>query len=92
LTRGHAPARSGGNAFRDIGMKNPEQELLKAKLMLGISKNLKARGLTQQEAEKLLGTTQAQVSALIRCKPVSVSVGKLVEFLTAFGQDAQVMV
>jgi len=34
---------------------------------------VKARGVTQQEAAKLLGTTQAQVSALMRCKPVSVS-------------------
>ena len=53
---------------------------------------VKARGVTQQEAAKLLGTTQAQVSALMRCKPVSVSVGRLIEFLTMLGQDVKVMV
>jgi hypothetical protein len=28
----------------------------------------------------------------MRCKPVSVSVGRLMEFLTALGQDVKVMV
>jgi predicted XRE-type DNA-binding protein len=40
----------------------------------------------------LLGTTQAQVSALMRCKPVSVSVGRLMEFLNVLGQDVEVTV
>ena len=44
------------------------------------------------EAARLLGTTQAQVSALMRCRPVSVSVGKLMEFLTTLGQDVEVTV
>jgi transcriptional regulator with XRE-family HTH domain len=52
----------------------------------------KAQGVTQQQAAKLLGTTQAQVSALMRCKPVSVSVGRLMEFLTVLGQDVKVTV
>jgi predicted transcriptional regulator len=41
---------------------------------------LRERKLTQTEAARLLGTTQAQVSALMRCRPVSVSVGKLMSF------------
>jgi phage-related protein len=36
--------------------------------------------------------TQAQVSVLMRCKPVSVSVGQLMEFLTVLGQDIEVKV
>jgi hypothetical protein len=36
--------------------------------------------------------TQAQVSALMRCRPVSVSVGRLMEFLTILGQDVEVTV
>ena len=71
---------------------NSKQELLKAKLTVEIYKLLKRRGVTQQQAAKLLGTTQAQVSALMRCKPVSVSVGRLMEFLTVLGQDVEVTV
>jgi predicted XRE-type DNA-binding protein len=81
---------SSGNVFADLGFRNSKQELLKAKLTVEIYKLLKKRGLRQQQAAKLLGTTQAQVSALMRCKPVSVSVGRLMEFLTVLGQDVEV--
>jgi predicted XRE-type DNA-binding protein len=82
--------KSSGNVFADLGFRNSKQELLKAKLTVEIYKLLKAQGVTQQEAAKLLGTTQAQVSALMRCKPISVSVGRLMEFLTMLGQDVRV--
>jgi predicted XRE-type DNA-binding protein len=84
--------RSSGNIFADLGFRESDQELLKAKLTLQIYRLLKARKLTQGEAARQLGTTQPQVSALMRCKPVSVSVGRLMEFLTVLGQDIQVTV
>lgn len=83
---------SSGNVFADLGLPNPEQELVKAELTLQIYRILKDRDLTQAEAAKLLKTTQAQVSALMRCKPVSVSVGRLMKFLTVLGQDIEVTV
>jgi predicted XRE-type DNA-binding protein len=76
--------------FADLGFRRSKRELLKAKLTLEIYKHLKARGSTQQEAGRLLGTTQAHVSALMRCQPVSVSVGRLMEFLTVLGQHMKV--
>jgi predicted XRE-type DNA-binding protein len=83
---------SSGNVFADLGFRNAKQELLKAKLTVEIYRLLKKRGITQQEAAKLLGTTQAQVSTLMRCRPASVSVGRLMEFLTVLGQDIEVTV
>jgi predicted XRE-type DNA-binding protein len=83
---------SSGNVFADLGFPDSEQELVKAKLTVQIFQILRDRKLTQTEAARLLGTTQAQVSALMRCRPVSVSVGKLMEFLTALGQDVEVTV
>jgi predicted XRE-type DNA-binding protein len=84
--------KSSGNVFADLGFPNSEQELVKAKLTVEIYRHLKDRGLTQGEAAKLLGTTQAQVSTLMRCRPVSVSVGRLMEFLTILGQDIELTV
>src|ERR1700686_5697229 len=84
--------RSSGNVFADLGFTNSKQELLKAKLTVQIYRLLKDRDVTQQQAAKILGTTQAQVSALMRCRPVSVSVGRLMEFLTVLGQDGEVTV
>lgn len=90
MKRGHET--SSGNVFADLGLKNAEQELVKARLTLQIYQLLKARGLTQAKAAALLGTTQAQVSTLMRCRPTSVSVGRLMEFLTILGQDIEVTV
>lgn len=84
--------KSSGNVFADLGLPNSEQELLKAKLTVQIYKLIKEQELTQSKAAELLGTTQAQVSALMRCRPVSVSVGRLMEFLTILGQDVEVTV
>jgi predicted XRE-type DNA-binding protein len=83
---------SSGNLFADLGFPNSEQELVKAKLTVQIYQILKERKVTQNEAARLLGTTQAQVSALMRCRPVSVSIGKLMEFLTILGRDVEVTV
>jgi predicted XRE-type DNA-binding protein len=83
---------SSGNVFADIDLPHSDQEIVKAKLTVQIYRLLKDRGLTQTEAAKLLGTTQAQVSALMRCKPVSVSVGRLMEFITLLGQDVEVTI
>ena len=83
---------SSGNVFADLGFKDSKQEMLKARLTVEIYKLLRKRAVTQSEAAKLLGTTQAQVSALMRCRPVSVSVGRLMEFLNVLGQDVEVTV
>ena len=84
--------KSSGNVFADLGVPNSKQELLKAKLTLKVHKLLVEMNITQADAAKLLGTTQPQVSALIGLRPVSVSVGRLMEFLTILGQDVHVTV
>lgn len=81
-----------GNVFADLGLPDSEQELVKAKLTVQIFQILRDRQLTQVEAARLLGTTQAQVSALMRCRPVSISIGRLMEFLTMLGRDVEVTV
>jgi predicted XRE-type DNA-binding protein len=83
---------SSDNIFADLGFPNSEQELVKAKLTVQIFQTLRDRKLNQTQAARLLGTTQAQVSALMRCRPVSVSVGRLMEFLTILGKDIEITV
>jgi predicted XRE-type DNA-binding protein len=83
---------SSGNVFADLGFPNSERELVKAKLTVQIYHILRDQKLNQTKAARMLGTTQAHVSALMRCRPVSVSVGRLMEFLTVLGQDVEVTV
>jgi predicted XRE-type DNA-binding protein len=81
-----------GNVFADLGLPHPEQELLKARLTLLIYRLLKARGLKQADAGKILGIKQPHVSALMRNRSGSFSVERLMEFLTALGQDVEITV
>ena len=81
-----------GNVFPDLGLPNPEQELLKARLTLQIYKIVKARGLTQAQAGALLGIKQPHVSALMRNRAGNFPIGRLIEFLTALGQNVEITV
>jgi predicted XRE-type DNA-binding protein len=78
--------------FADLGLPNPEQELLKAQLTLQIYSILKDSGLTQVEIAKILGVQQPQVSLLMRNRAGNFSIGRLMEFLTALRQDVQITV
>ena len=82
----------GGNVFADLGLPNADQELMKARLTLEIYRIIQDRGLTQTEAGKILGIPQPQVSALARNRSGNFSVGRLIDFLTALGQDVNITV
>ena len=94
-TRTKKPVRikkSSGNVFADLGLPHPEQELLKAQLTLQIYRLIKGRALTQAEAGKILGIKQPHVSALMRNRSGTFSLERLMDFLTALGQDVEITV
>ena len=80
------------NVFADLGLPDPQQELVKAQLTLQIHRLIKERGLTQAEAGELLGIKQPHVSLLMRNRAGTFSIGRLIDFLTALGQDVQITV
>jgi predicted XRE-type DNA-binding protein len=82
---------SSGNVFADLGFANPERELLKAQLTLQIYRIIKKRGLSQSDAADILGIKQPNVSALMRNRAGTFSVERLMDFLTALGQDVQII-
>jgi predicted XRE-type DNA-binding protein len=81
-----------GNVFADLGLANPEQEVLKAELTLQIYSILKESGMKQTEMAKILGVRQPQVSLLMRNRAGDFSVGRLVELLTALRRDVEIIV
>jgi predicted XRE-type DNA-binding protein len=83
---------SSGNVFADLGLPNPEQELLKVQLTLQIRAILKDSDMTQAEIAKVLGVRQPQVSLLMRNRSGNFSVGRLMAFLTALRQDVEITV
>jgi len=81
-----------GNVFRDLGFPNPEREQVKARLILQIYRLIKVRGLTQAAAGEILGIKQPHVSGLMRGQSGNFSVERLMDFLTALGQDVKITV
>lgn len=80
------------NVFADLGLPNPKQELLKARLTLQIYRIIQERGMNQTQAAAALGIKQPQVSLLMKNRGSSFSVGRLLELLTNLGHDIEVAV
>jgi predicted XRE-type DNA-binding protein len=72
---------SSGNVFADLGFANPEEELLKAKLVRELRGIIKRRKLTQTKAAIVLGLKQPDVSALVTGRVGKFSIDRLVRCL-----------
>jgi len=83
---------AGGNVFRDIGVPNAEEHLVKAQLVYKIYTILKKRGLKQVEAAELFGVRQPDVSKMLRGEFRQFSVERLLRFLVALDQDVEIIV
>jgi len=80
------------NVFKDIGVPNAEEHLVKAQLVFKIDTILKARGLKQVEAARLFGVRQPDVSKMLRGEFRQFSVERLLRFLVALDQDVEIVV
>jgi len=81
-----------GNVFKDLGLKNPEELLAKAKLEARIVPILEERKVTQTQAAQLLGVDQPKVSLIYRGRLDDFSVERLMRFLTALHRDIRIVV
>lgn len=81
-----------GNVFKDIGVPNAEEHLVKAQLVLKIDGIMKKRRLKQVEAAELFGVRQPDVSNMLRGEFRQFSVERLLRFLVALDQDVEIVV
>jgi predicted XRE-type DNA-binding protein len=72
---------SSGNVFADLGIADPEEELLKTKLVRELRGIIKRRKLTQTKAAVVLGLKQPDVSALVTGRVGKFSIDRLVRCL-----------
>jgi predicted XRE-type DNA-binding protein len=72
---------SSGNVFADLGFGNPEEELLKAKLVREIRGIIKRRKLTQTKVAAMLRLKRPDVSALVTGRRGKFSIDRLVRCL-----------
>ncbi len=83
---------SSGNVFIDLGYPPDEAAVLqmRAELMAGLRKFIKARKLTQAKAAKILGVSQSRVSDLVRGKWEKFGLEMLVTLATRAGMHVTV--
>jgi len=84
--------KSNGNVFADIGVPNPDEHFVKAEIVLGIAARIKAKGLTQAQAAKLIGLSQPDVSKLLRGNFTGYTLDRLFAFLRALGNDVRIQI
>jgi predicted XRE-type DNA-binding protein len=80
------------NVFKDLGLPNAEEHLVKAHLVFKIDTIMKKRRLKQVEAAGLFGVRQPDVSKMLRGDFRQFSVERLLRFLVALDQDVQIVV
>ncbi len=83
---------SSGNVFADLGFANPEEELLKAKLVRELRAILKRRRLTQVKAAELMNLKQPDVSALLNGRTGKFTLDRLVRCLDRLDYTVDVVV
>jgi predicted XRE-type DNA-binding protein len=76
--------------FKDLGFPDAEELKIKSGLAVEITRAVRRLGLTQQEAGRQMGISQAKVSCLIRGDFSNLSESKLMECLNHLGYDIEI--
>ena len=85
-------AVGGRNVFKDIGVPNADEHLVKAQLVFKIDTILKGRHMKQIEAAALFGVRQPDISKMLRGEFRQFSVERLLRFLVKLDQDVEIVV
>jgi predicted XRE-type DNA-binding protein len=80
------------NVWLQLGFPDAEEHYLKAELVLRLDRAISALGLTQRVAAKRIGTTQPELSKILRGKFTEVSLERLMRFLTALGYHIEIKI
>jgi len=78
-----------GNVYKDLGFRDAEGMLAKARIVAEIARIIRARRLTQTAAAKVLGLSQPKVSALLNGHFRGYSQERLIWLLNRLGCDVK---
>lgn len=81
-----------GNVFADLGLPNPDEALAKAGLAQAITDTIERRGLTQEEAARIMGLDQPKVSAIVRGRLIGFTQDRLTRCVLALGNDVEITI
>jgi predicted XRE-type DNA-binding protein len=85
-----ASETSSGNVFLDLGLPDAAQLKIESGLVIEITRAVRRLGLTQAEAGRRMGVSQAKVSGLLRGDFSNVSERRLMECLNRLCYDIEI--
>ena len=80
------------NIFADLGLPDAGPHLLKAQIVAEIYRLASAKKLNQAQVGKRLGISQPEVSRMFKGHFREHSIERLMEFLTSFDRDVEIVV
>ena len=80
------------NVFADLGFPDAAKRQARLRLVYALNQVLEERKLSQADAANVLGISQPKVSALRNYKLAGFSVERLMNLLTALGQDVEIVI
>jgi predicted XRE-type DNA-binding protein len=80
------------NIFADLGLPEAGPHFLKAQIVAELNRLATAGTLTQTQVGKRLGISQPEVSRLFKGHFREYSIERLMEFLTGFDRDVDIVV
>ncbi len=81
---------SSGNVFADLALPDAPKLKIKSGLVIEITKALRKMGLSQDQAARRMGISQAKVSGLLRGDFANLSERKLMDCLNRLGYDIEI--
>ena len=83
---------SSGNVFADLGLAEPDERQLRVQLAVRLNDLLKAEGLTQAAAAKLLGIAQPHVSELKNYKLSRFFSERPLHYIKLLNRDVEIFI
>lgn len=81
-----------GNVYADLGFRDAEERLLKAKLATKIAQLIEEKGWTQNQTAERIGLDQPKVSHLLRGRLSGFSADRLFAILNRLGHSVEVRI
>ena len=81
----------GSNVFADLGLPNADTHFLKAQIVAEIYRLGRESKLTQEQIGTMIGISQPEVSRLFKGHFREYSIERLINFLTAFDRDVDIV-
>jgi predicted XRE-type DNA-binding protein len=92
MTRISAAKDPARNVWLQLGLPDAGEHYLKAELVLRLDPAIRALAVTQRSAARRIGTTQPELSKILRGKFSEVSLERLLRFLTALGCQIEIKI